>query len=69
MQYKEKLLARFKDQIKTNKHLIGVAAGSGLTSKYAEQGGADLILALSLGRLKIIFLYDNKHTNVEIRKL
>lgn len=52
MRYKEKILSRFKEQIKTNKHLIGVAAGSGLTAKYAEQGGADFILALSSGRFR-----------------
>ncbi|WP_019244218.1 MULTISPECIES: phosphoenolpyruvate hydrolase family protein [Bacillus] len=49
---REEILSRFKDQIKTNQHLIGVAAGSGLTAKYAEEGGADFILALSSGRFR-----------------
>ncbi|MFO1444807.1 phosphoenolpyruvate hydrolase family protein [Bacillus sp. Bva_UNVM-123] len=40
------------NQLKVHKHLIGVAAGSGMTGKYAEQGGADFILALSSGRYR-----------------
>lgn len=39
-------------QLKLNHHLLGVAAGSGMTTKYAEQGGADFILALSSGRFR-----------------
>ncbi|MDQ0174829.1 phosphoenolpyruvate hydrolase family protein [Bacillus chungangensis] len=41
-----------KNQIKKNRYLLGVAAGSGMTAKYAEQSGADLILALSSGRFR-----------------
>src|SRR5690554_5131392 len=46
---KSELLSYLNRQIKTNRHLLGVAAGSGLTAKYAEEGGADFILALSSG--------------------
>ncbi|NBJ70409.1 MULTISPECIES: phosphoenolpyruvate hydrolase family protein [Clostridia] len=49
---RSRLLETLNQQIKTNKHIIGVAAGSGLTAKYAEQGGADFILALSSGRFR-----------------
>ncbi|WP_077300790.1 phosphoenolpyruvate hydrolase family protein [Virgibacillus pantothenticus] len=49
---RSRLLETLKQQIRTNKHIIGVAAGSGLTAKYAEQGGADFILALSSGRFR-----------------
>ena len=41
-----------KKQIKKNRYLLGVAAGSGMTAKYAEQSGADFILALSSGRFR-----------------
>lgn len=41
-----------KNQIKKNRYLLGVAAGSGMTAKYAEQSGADFILALSSGRFR-----------------
>lgn len=46
---KDQIIKQLKKQIKINRHIIGVAAGSGLTAKYAEEGGADLILALSSG--------------------
>lgn len=39
-------------QIKKDRNLVGVAAGSGMTAKYAEEGGADFILALSSGRFR-----------------
>ncbi|SKC73888.1 phosphoenolpyruvate hydrolase family protein [Maledivibacter halophilus] len=38
--------------IKKNKPIIGVAVGSGLAAKQADEGGADLILALSAGRFR-----------------
>ncbi|WP_033828052.1 phosphoenolpyruvate hydrolase family protein [Bacillus andreraoultii] len=46
---KERISEELRKQIKINRHIIGVAAGSGLTAKYAEEGGADFILALSSG--------------------
>lgn len=46
------ILTYLKNQLKKNRHLIGVAAGSGLTAKSAEQGNADFILALSSGRFR-----------------
>ncbi|MBU5267367.1 phosphoenolpyruvate hydrolase family protein [Virgibacillus proomii] len=52
MNNKFQLLQTLNQQIKANKHIIGVAAGSGLTAKYAEQGGADFILTLSSGRFR-----------------
>ncbi|UNK21308.1 phosphoenolpyruvate hydrolase family protein [Paenibacillus sp. N3/727] len=33
-------------------HIIGVAAGAGISAKYAVKGGADLILALNSGRFR-----------------
>lgn len=49
---KNQILNRFKNQLKNNKHLIGVAAGSGLSAKYAVKGGADFILALNSGKYR-----------------
>lgn len=46
---KRTIVEKLRQQIKTNRHIIGVAAGSGLTAKYALEGGADFILALSSG--------------------
>lgn len=49
---REKILKQLHAQIHVNGHIIGVATGSGMTSKYAVLGGADLILALSAGRFR-----------------
>jgi hypothetical protein len=52
MRNKNKIKAFLKNELKVHGHLIGVAAGSGMTAKYAEQGGADFILALNSGRFR-----------------
>ncbi len=52
MHNKNEIIAFLFNQLKVHNHLIGVAAGSGMTGKYAEQGGADFILALSAGRYR-----------------
>ncbi|MFD2706579.1 phosphoenolpyruvate hydrolase family protein [Salibacterium lacus] len=52
MSKKEATLTKLHQQIRTNKQLIGVAAGSGLTAKNVEKGGADFLLALSSGRFR-----------------
>jgi len=48
--------SRHMDRLRTKagkgEHLIGVAAGSGLTAKYAVLGGCDMLLALSSGRYR-----------------
>ncbi|WP_153721134.1 phosphoenolpyruvate hydrolase family protein [Sporosarcina cascadiensis] len=41
-----------KRRLKKDGKLVGVAAGNGMTAKYAEEGGADFILALSSGRFR-----------------
>ncbi|MFZ5965868.1 MAG: phosphoenolpyruvate hydrolase family protein [Bacillota bacterium] len=38
--------------IKDTKPIVGVAVGSGLSAKQADEGGADIILALSAGRFR-----------------
>lgn len=49
---RQEILKRLNAQIKVNGHIIGVAAGSGMTTKYSVLGGADIILALSAGRFR-----------------
>ena len=48
------LLQRLRAQLHINGHLVGVAAGSGMTGTYAMMGGADFLLALSSGRYRIM---------------
>lgn len=49
---KEDIVKNLKNQIRINKHIIGVAVGSGLSAKSAEKGGADIILTLSSGKFR-----------------
>lgn len=49
---RQEIVKRLNAQIRVNGHVIGVAAGSGMTTKYSVLGGADLILALSAGRFR-----------------
>ncbi len=49
---REQIINKLKMQIKLNGHIMGVAAGAGISAKYAVKGGADLILALNSGRFR-----------------
>lgn len=49
---RRQILDRLTYQIKKKGHVIGVAAGAGISAKYAAKGGADLILALNSGRFR-----------------
>lgn len=46
---REAFLEKLKKEIEAKNHLIAVASGTGLTAKYAIQGGADFLLALNSG--------------------
>lgn len=52
MNDREQILKRLRAQINISGRIIGVAAGSGMTARYTVMGGADLILALSAGKLR-----------------
>ena len=49
---RETILENLKSQIKMGNHIIGVATGSGMTAKYAKQGGADFLLMLNSGKFR-----------------
>jgi predicted TIM-barrel enzyme/AraC-like DNA-binding protein len=49
---KVEILKRLLNQINQRRHIIGVAVGAGISAKYAEKGGADLLLALNSGRFR-----------------
>jgi predicted TIM-barrel enzyme/AraC-like DNA-binding protein len=49
---KVQILDRLLNQISQHRHIIGVAVGAGISAKYAEKGGADLLLALNSGRFR-----------------
>lgn len=48
----QRQLTQLKRNVHTDKRVIGVAAGSGLAAKSAENGGADFILALNSGKFR-----------------
>ncbi len=49
---REKILENLKLQVKMGNHIIGVSTCSGMTAKYAKQGGADFLLILNSGRYR-----------------
>lgn len=49
---REKLLENINLQIKKGNYIIGVATGTGMTAKCAEQGEADFLLVLNSGRFR-----------------
>lgn len=51
---RERILKKLRAQININGHILGVAAGSGMTAKYASMGGVDFILALSAGVYRLM---------------
>lgn len=54
MQYsREDVLARLHVQIAQSKPIIGAGAGTGISAKFAEAGGADLIIIYNSGRFRM----------------
>lgn len=49
---REQILNRLKDSLAANKPIIGVSVGAGISAKYAEKGGADIILAQNSGKFR-----------------
>lgn len=45
----ENIRNNFNISINNNEPILGVAAGSGITARYAEKGGADFIMVLNAG--------------------
>ncbi len=50
---REESLAKFKSQMDANKPLIGCGAGTGISAKCAEAGGADIIIIYNSGRFRM----------------
>lgn len=69
---KEYILKLLHAQVNLNGHIIGAAVGSGMTAKYVSMGGADILLALSAGKYRIMgrssyacyFCYGNNNEQV-----
>lgn len=47
------MLRRLKDQIRMGKPVIGAGAGTGISAKFEEAGGVDLIVLYNSGRFRM----------------
>src|SRR5690625_115130 len=46
-------LKRLQDQIAANRPIIGAGAGTGISAKFAERGGVDIIIIYNSGRYRM----------------
>lgn len=53
MSTKEAILNRFKKEIEAGNLLLGVGAGTGITAKSSEAGGADMLIIYNSGRYRM----------------
>jgi predicted TIM-barrel enzyme len=53
MSIRETCLARLRETVKAGAPLVGVGAGTGISAKFAEAGGADLIIIYNSGRYRM----------------
>ena len=47
------ILAKFKEETANGKILVGVGAGTGITAKSSEAGGADMLIIYNSGRFRM----------------
>ena len=50
---RSEILKKFHDQIESGKILVGVGAGTGITAKCSEKGGADMLIIYNSGRFRM----------------
>lgn len=52
-QSREEIVAGFNEKVANNEVLLGVGAGTGITAKSSEAGGADLLIIYNSGRFRM----------------
>ncbi len=50
---RQEILTRLRAQVAAGKPIVGCGAGTGLSAKLAEAGGADLIIIYNSGRYRM----------------
>lgn len=50
---RKEIIAKFKEEVKNGKILVGVGAGTGITAKSSEAGGADMLIIYNSGRYRM----------------
>lgn len=53
MTLREQCLAKLREQVRLGAPILGVGAGTGISAKFAEAGGADLIIIYNSGRYRM----------------
>src|SRR5215213_5889350 len=46
-------LSRLRERIRKNQPIVGAGAGTGISAKFAERGGVDLIIIYNSGRYRM----------------
>lgn len=52
-QTRSEIIAKFKQEVAEGKILVGVGAGTGITAKSSEAGGADMLIIYNSGRYRM----------------
>jgi len=50
---RKEIMAMYRKQIAEGKILLGVGAGTGITAKFSEKGGADMLIIYNSGRYRM----------------
>ena len=50
---RDQIVARLRQQVSTGTPIVGCGAGTGISAKLAEAGGADLIIIYNSGRYRM----------------
>ena len=50
---RKEILEKFKKEVDAGKILVGVGAGTGITAKSSEAGGADMLIIYNSGRFRM----------------
>lgn len=50
---RQEIIAKFKEEVASGKILVGVGAGTGITAKSSEAGGADMLIIYNSGRYRM----------------
>lgn len=51
--HRDEALRRLQDNVKNGRPIIGAGAGTGISAKFAERGGVDLIIIYNSGRYRM----------------
>ncbi|MCY6959662.1 phosphoenolpyruvate hydrolase family protein [Clostridium brassicae] len=50
---RSEIMTKFREQVKSGDTLLGVGAGTGITAKFSEAGGADMLIVYNSGRYRM----------------